>query len=421
MSDTNSSAQALRAVIAVNDRFTQQFLKRQLAKQSQRVDFAYADDGAQALEMLSTQHSDLLFLDLDLPILSGLELLELLRSDPAHETLQTFVITSIGLEETVKQAIALGVTDYILRPYQSAAIESRMAQALERARSSRVTVQAQHSTPCVVVADSDPNFCDTMQTALAGDFTVLTASTAGRLLSAVLREHPSCVFLDPTLKGINLKVLLPTIANVRAETAVYFLTDEPGPSGDVTPPVRGYLQRSFVPDALLKSVRALLASEHSFATDSSGWLRTVKPQIASAVKQTFGIMTGREIQELQEQVPPEGLAARLTLTEPDTSSALWVEVVAGKDLCRDLAASMLGTAAEDVESADVENVLGELVNVVAGRVKQDSEDQGWPLSLGLPEVVQWEPSANGKFEHRLDFTWDNSSPFWVLIHVIASE
>lgn len=82
-------------------------------------------DGAQALDYLKRQGSysttddpapALILLDLKLPLIDGLEVLEQIKSDPTLKILPVVMLTSSRQERDVSEAYKLGVNSYICKP-----------------------------------------------------------------------------------------------------------------------------------------------------------------------------------------------------------------------------------------------------------------------------------------------------------------
>jgi two-component system cell cycle response regulator len=92
---------------------------------------AEAVDGLEAIGMIRKEPPDLVFLDIGLPRVSGLEVLRTVRADPAHRTLPVVVLSGTGDEAIVRQAIALGIEDYLVKPLRSLVVESRLVRTLK--------------------------------------------------------------------------------------------------------------------------------------------------------------------------------------------------------------------------------------------------------------------------------------------------
>ena len=87
-----------------------------------------AEDAAVGLRAVVGDPPDLILLDLRVPYLDGLELLEALRSDPATRDIPVIVLTGEGDDEIHGRALQLGVAEYFTKPVQ----RERLAKAIER-------------------------------------------------------------------------------------------------------------------------------------------------------------------------------------------------------------------------------------------------------------------------------------------------
>jgi chemosensory pili system protein ChpA (sensor histidine kinase/response regulator) len=78
-----------------------------------------AHDGEDALERVRAGGIDLIFTDLEMPRLNGLELLRAIRSEPRWAELPVIVVTSRTGEKHRFAAIAAGATDFISKPFSA--------------------------------------------------------------------------------------------------------------------------------------------------------------------------------------------------------------------------------------------------------------------------------------------------------------
>lgn len=76
-----------------------------------------AADGAQALEKLRARKVDLLFLDLNMPNMNGLELITEMRIDSKLARVPICVVSSEATESRREQLGELGVQGYIKKPF----------------------------------------------------------------------------------------------------------------------------------------------------------------------------------------------------------------------------------------------------------------------------------------------------------------
>lgn len=93
-----------RSVLIVEDQELQSdILKAHLS--SQGIEVSQAFDGKQALNILETQHFDCIILDLNLPDISGMELLDKIKSKPAFEHIPVVINTAMELNERMMTEI----------------------------------------------------------------------------------------------------------------------------------------------------------------------------------------------------------------------------------------------------------------------------------------------------------------------------
>lgn len=95
--------------------------KRALKKGQVRNRLTLARDGQEALDLLADLQRDgelpgLILLDLNLPKLSGIEVLQAVKSDPALRRIPVIVLTTSTREEDVVRTYDLGVNTFITKP-----------------------------------------------------------------------------------------------------------------------------------------------------------------------------------------------------------------------------------------------------------------------------------------------------------------
>ena len=91
-------------------------------------------NGFEAWEQLQINTYDVVLCDWNMPKMSGRELLEKVRATPALHHLPFIMITGENAADMVKNAIAGGVTDFIVKPFTGALLEHRLKLALGHAR-----------------------------------------------------------------------------------------------------------------------------------------------------------------------------------------------------------------------------------------------------------------------------------------------
>ncbi|TLF52888.1 response regulator [Halomonas urmiana] len=92
-----------------------------------------AEDGESALARIAEAAPDLLLLDISLPGISGFDVLERLRADPAHARLPIVMLTAHGREVEREKGLALGADDYVTKPFSTQALVEKVKTLLAEA------------------------------------------------------------------------------------------------------------------------------------------------------------------------------------------------------------------------------------------------------------------------------------------------
>jgi DNA-binding response OmpR family regulator len=90
--------------------------------------------GDAALKAVSERAPDLLILDLNLPVLGGLEVCRILRSRPATARVPIIMVTARTSEADRVTGLDVGADDYITKPFSLRELSARVRAALRRGR-----------------------------------------------------------------------------------------------------------------------------------------------------------------------------------------------------------------------------------------------------------------------------------------------
>ncbi len=123
----------MRVLVVDDSRTLRKFLIRELNQAGiTRID--EATNGLEAVELLKLQSFDLMLLDMEMPELDGLDVLKIIKSDPALSYLPIIVIS--GAEDFAKtvECIQIGAEDYLPKPFDSVLLKARVYSSLEKKR-----------------------------------------------------------------------------------------------------------------------------------------------------------------------------------------------------------------------------------------------------------------------------------------------
>ena len=97
------------------------------------LSFTQAGSGLEAIERLSLRPFDLVILDLNMPDIGGVEVIEFVRSQDKLRTLPILVLTTRGDETSRERVLTAGASRYMTKPFApeviSAEVEALLGQA----------------------------------------------------------------------------------------------------------------------------------------------------------------------------------------------------------------------------------------------------------------------------------------------------
>jgi two-component system chemotaxis response regulator CheY len=117
------------SVLVVEDSPAMRQLIVMAVRKRSDVEVAEAADGLDALKRLSERRYELLFVDLNMPVLDGMKLIKRIRDDPMHSGAHICVITTESGEATEAQARGLGAEFYLRKPVHRRDIERVLWEA----------------------------------------------------------------------------------------------------------------------------------------------------------------------------------------------------------------------------------------------------------------------------------------------------
>jgi len=116
----------------VEDNPVNALLVSELMKRWPRVAFSIADDGASGLRQAAELRPDVLLLDMQLPDMSGLEVLRALRADEATRPITVVALSANALPADIGAAFAAGADDYWTKPIDFGRFVRGMRELLAR-------------------------------------------------------------------------------------------------------------------------------------------------------------------------------------------------------------------------------------------------------------------------------------------------
>ncbi|CAN5564043.1 hypothetical protein BH09PLA1_BH09PLA1_01140 [soil metagenome] len=116
-------------ILVVEDEpLSQDMLVRRLSSRGMRV--ATVSDGAACIQWLQTNVPDLILLDIQMPRMTGLEVLAEVRKHFTHDALPIILVSALGESEDVIRGLGAGAHDYVVKPINLPVLLARMQVCL---------------------------------------------------------------------------------------------------------------------------------------------------------------------------------------------------------------------------------------------------------------------------------------------------
>ena len=108
-----------RILIVDDSRTTRKMITRSLTMARIPIEeFVEAEDGAQGLQALDDSQIDLIFSDLNMPVMTGFEMIDRVKENPSHKDVPLIVISTEGSSARIAELKAKGVNGYIRKPFK---------------------------------------------------------------------------------------------------------------------------------------------------------------------------------------------------------------------------------------------------------------------------------------------------------------
>lgn len=122
---------AVKKILIVEDSPTMRQLIAYTLRRLPEVALVEATDGVDALKKLGCDKFNLIFTDINMPIMDGLKLVSHVRNDPELKHIPIVIITTEGADEDRKRGVALGANNYLTKPIQAGKILAVAKELLE--------------------------------------------------------------------------------------------------------------------------------------------------------------------------------------------------------------------------------------------------------------------------------------------------
>jgi len=117
--------------LVVDDFSTMRRIVRNLLKELGFTNVDEAEDGVSALQKLRAEAFDFVISDWNMPNMTGIELLRMVRADAALRHLPVLMITAEAKKENIIEAAQAGASGYIVKPFTAATLDEKLSKIFQ--------------------------------------------------------------------------------------------------------------------------------------------------------------------------------------------------------------------------------------------------------------------------------------------------
>ena len=118
-------------VLVVEDSPVMRGLIGSLVDELGEIDVVEVENGLEALRVLPQEQFDLIITDINMPNINGLELLSFIRNNAQHVDTPVLVVTTEGAARDREKGLALGATDYLVKPFENEVLIETVRRLLQ--------------------------------------------------------------------------------------------------------------------------------------------------------------------------------------------------------------------------------------------------------------------------------------------------
>lgn len=103
----------------------------------------FADDGREALDKIEAGNFDVIFADLNMPVITGEGLLKIIRSKPQYDKMAFVMVTAEAENSRILEILNAGATFYLIKPFSPECFKKNVEKILDWLKEKRVPATTQ--------------------------------------------------------------------------------------------------------------------------------------------------------------------------------------------------------------------------------------------------------------------------------------
>ena len=115
-------------ILIVDDELSSRRIMEKIIRNQWKCNLLLADDGSEALKIMLKELPSLVILDMVMPFMSGIQVLQTMRKTTKLAKMNVVVCTAVKDNKIVKQVLKYGVLDYLIKPVNKETVVGKLTK-----------------------------------------------------------------------------------------------------------------------------------------------------------------------------------------------------------------------------------------------------------------------------------------------------
>jgi DNA-binding response OmpR family regulator len=434
-----TASASLPRILILEEDATQRHQLSTAIRRQLTCEIVAAENGVEALVKLSSEKFELVVLDEDARLMSGLEVLQEMRKHASTADLPVVMLSDTPKAASLQELVGLGIADYIVKPFSNQTVTEKIVSVLANRKRQleplRLSSQPSSSSDTrleLLIVDPDSHFRHFLRSILSSNFNLLEAASGAEALLMALKHRPNAVLVGHDLGVLSRETLARKLRdNSGLQPPMLIATVLQGESENPEPPPSydAFVVRSMVSETFLKYFNRLFFTEEDYSDRVRALIPNLPIDLCSAVEQILGMMMQSEV-TLAVEPParaPDCLmsCASIDLADGTRDLRITLRIQTQRGSAVTLTSLMMGLPENEVTDEElISGTMQEMGNLIGGRLKHATSELGLSFNLKLPSVQQVPFSTLTPLPGMVaekHFSAQGKAPFTVLVGVTACQ
>lgn len=381
-------------VLICDDDPSSRFVLKRLLTQNFGCTATECGDGVEALIRLDEEEADLVMLEIEMPHLDGVEVLEAIRSSESLKGIPVVMLSRERREELIAKLVRFGIDGYIPKPLRTervlAALEplrAKLATRRKRARAGQSPdIHLSPDSPAMLV-DGNLDYRHFFVTQSQKQGPVVQAASGAAAVGLFRQTPVRLVFVGSQLGVLRAELLLTKLRAMAGgqPLRVVGVVDPADPTDASGLGFDDVMLRSYLPEKFKSELRR-------FSKVPGPLLAVTKlvgdlgQSLSSATRQVFGMMLDVEVEPGKGAAEGGPFVGAISDISIQSRYVMPLKIFATVPSMTAITAKMLGMEATDLTEEDYLSTAAELANLISGRIHAILDEKQVVNECSLPRV-----------------------------------